>query len=316
MIKLKQLTGFREFILMAIIVLLGAGVATQSDIFLTKDNLLVLLLSLSVEVIVAAGMTILMVSGGFDLSVGSTMAMAGAVAGYGLLAGLPVPVAIVLALAAGVAIGVANGLLIAKVGLNPFIATLAMMSVVRGLLLVITHGQNITGLPESFKVIGQGSLYTVQYPIIIAGVLLVAGDIALRKTRFLRQNYYLGGNEKAARLSGIPVQGLKIFNYALLGLLAALAGVVWTARTGSATVTAGTGLELKVITAVIIGGASLQGGEGTVFGSFLGALLTTLMLNALLLLGVESHWNQLTLGMTLLLAAILDTLTRPRTSRA
>ncbi|MEI6217628.1 MAG: ABC transporter permease [bacterium] len=315
MIKIKQLTQFREFILVAIIVLLGMGIAMRSDIFLTRDNLLVLLLGIAVESIVAVGMTVLMVSGGFDLSVGSTMAMTGAVAAYCLTAGVPVPLAIVIALAVGVAIGVANGMIIAYVGINPFITTLSMMSIVRGILLVITKGTNITGLPESFKVIGKGNLCGVQYPIIIAAVLLVVGDIALRKTRFLRQNYYLGGNEKAARLSGIPVRALKVFNYALIGFLAALAGVVMTARLGSASVTAGTGLELKVITAVIIGGASLQGGEGTVLGSFLGVLLMAVLISALTLLNVDMYWNTLVIGATLLLAVLIDKFTRPRGTR-
>lgn len=314
--KIKQLTQFREFILVVIIVLFGGAVAMRSDIFLSGSNLLALLLGLSVESIVAVGMTILMVSGGFDLSVGSTMAMTGAVAAYALAAGVPVPGAIVLALAVGVAIGAANGLIIARIGINPFITTLGMMSIVRGILLVITHGQNITGLPASFKLIGQGSVGGVQYPILIAAVLLLAGDVALRKTRFLRQNYYLGGNEKAARLSGIPVGALKVFNYALVGFLAALAGVVMTARLGSASVTAGTGLELKVIAAVIIGGASLQGGEGSVLGSFLGALLMAVLINALTLLGVDVYWNTLVTGATLLLAVLIDTLTRPRNTRA
>ncbi|MEI6808072.1 MAG: ABC transporter permease [bacterium] len=315
MIKLKQLTQFREFILLVIIVLLGAGVSMRSHEFLTVDNLLVLLLSIAVDSIIAVGMTILMVSGGFDLSVGSTMAMTGAVAAYCLAAGLPVPVAIVVALAAGLAIGLVNGLLIARVGINPFITTLAMMGIIHGILLVFTHSMNISVQSASFKVIGQGTVCGVQYPIIIALVLIGVGDIALRKTRFLRQNYYLGGNEKAARLSGIPVRGLKIFNYALVGVLAAVAGVVMTARVGSASVTAGAGLELKVITAVIIGGASLKGGEGTVFGSFLGALLMAMLSIALPLLGVNIDYNELVLGATLLIAVLIDTLTRPRGAR-
>jgi ribose transport system permease protein len=314
--NMKRLTQFREFILVVIILLLGAGVSMRSDIFLSGSNLLALLLGLAVESMVAVGMTVLMVSGGFDLSVGSTMAMTGAVAAYGLSAGMPVVVAILTALAAGVAIGAANGLIIARIGINPFITTLGMMSIVRGLLLVITRGQNITGLPASFKLIGQGTVFGVQYPILIAAAVLLAGDVALRKTRFLRQYYYMGGNEKAARLSGIPVNGLKVFNYALVGFLAALAGVVMTARLGSASVTAGTGLELKVIAAVIIGGASLQGGEGTVLGSFLGALLMAVLINGLTLLGVDVYWNTLVTGATLLLAVLIDTLARPRGTRA
>ena len=146
-------------------------------------------------------------------------------------------------------------------------------------------------MPEGFNIIGQGSILHVQHPIIIAAVLVLVGDLLLRKSRFFRQNYYIGGNEKAALLSGISVNFIKVFNYALIGFLAALSGIVTTARFGAATVTAGTGLELKVITAVIIGGASLQGGEGTVLGSFLGALLMTIVVTSLPLLGVNPYWN-------------------------
>ena len=278
--------------------------------FFTEDNWLAMFLGVSVESIVAIGMTILMVSGGFDLSVGSTTALAGAVTAFCLTQGLPVAVSIGAGLGVGAAIGVTNGLIIAKIGINPFITTLAMMSIVRGILLPATEGKNIAGLPENFKIIGQGSVFDVQYPIVIAAVLILAGDLLLRKSRFFRQNYYIGGNEKAASLSGIPVDFIKVFNYALLGLLAALAGIVMTARLGSASVTAGSGMELNVITAVIIGGASLQGGEGTVLGSFLGALLMTIVVGSLTFLGVDPYWNMLVIGATLMIAVLIDTLGR------
>ncbi len=223
---------------------------------------------------------------------------------------LPVPAAIGAGLAVGAAVGMVNGLIIAKIGINPFITTLAMMSIVRGILLPAAQGRNIAGLPEGFNIIGQGSILHVQHPIIIAAVLVLVGDLLLRKSRFFRQNYYIGGNEKAALLSGISVNFIKVFNYALIGFLAALSGIVTTARFGAATVTAGTGLELKVITAVIIGGASLQGGEGTVLGSFLGALLMTIVVTSLPLLGVNPYWNTLVTGAMLLIAVLIDTLGR------
>jgi ribose transport system permease protein len=310
--RLRRLTQFREFILLMIIVLVSAAMSIASKDFFTGDNWLAMFLGVSVESIVAIGMTILMVSGGFDLSVGSTTALAGAVTAFCLVQGVPVPAAIGAGLGVGVAIGVINGLIIAKIGINPFITTLAMMSIVRGVLLPATNGRNIAGLPEDFKVIGQGSFLQVQYPIIIAAVLILAGDLLLRKSRFFRQNYYIGGNEKAAVLSGISVNFIKVFNYALIGFLAGLAGIVMTARLGSASVTAGTGLELKVITAVIIGGASLQGGEGTVLGSFLGALLMTIVVGSLTFLGVDPYWNTLVIGATLLIAVLIDTLGRRR----
>jgi ribose transport system permease protein len=186
------------------------------------------------------------------------------------------------------------------------------MSIIRGILLVITRGKNIAGLPDDFQRLGQGVVLGVQNPIWIALLLVLLGDVLTRKVRFFRQNYYLGGNERAARLSGIPVDRLKIFNYALTGALAAFAGVIMTARLGAASVTAGTGLELKVISAVIIGGASLSGGEGTVLGSFLGALLMGILVGSLTLLGVDVYWNTLVIGGTLLVAVLLDSLGRRR----
>src|SRR5450759_4050745 len=176
-------------------------------------------------------------------------------------------------------IGFINGLVIAEVGINPFITTLGMMSLARGLLMVVSDGRNISGLPASFTAIGQGSLMGIQYPIIISIVLVAIGDFLLRRSRFVRQNYYVGANEKAAVLSGINVKRLKVFNYVLTGFLAALAGIIVTARLGSASTSAGQGLELRVISAVIIGGASLKGGVGTIFGSFLGALLMSIIVS-------------------------------------
>jgi len=266
----------------------------------------------SIECIVAIGMTILLVGGGFDLSVGSTFAFAGAMTAMTMSSGLPPWAALLVGLAAGAVIGFCNGFIIAKIGINPFVTTLAMMSMVRGALLVITRGRNISGLPESFRVIGQGNVHGVQNPIWIALLMVLIGDILLRKSRFFRQNYYLGGNERAAMLSGIRIDRLKIFNYSLTGLLAAFAGIVMTARLGAASVTAGTGLELKVISAVIIGGASLKGGEGTILGSFLGSLLMGILVGALTILGVDVYWNTLVIGATLLLAVLIDSFGRSR----
>jgi len=236
----------------------------------------------------------------------------GAIAAMAAVSGVPTILAIVASLLLGAFIGFINGWIIARIGINPFVTTLAMMSIIRGILLVITRGKNIAGLPDDFQMLGQGEVLGVQNPIWIALLLVLLGDILTRKVRFFRQNYYLGGNERAARLSGIPVDRLKIFNYALTGVLAAFAGVIMTARLGAASVTAGTGLELKVISAVIIGGASLSGGEGTVLGSFLGALLMGILVGSLTLLGVDVYWNSLVIGGTLLVAVLLDSLGRRR----
>ena len=308
----SRLTSFREFMILAIVVAGCIAMWLTTPIFMTFANWSALLLQVSVECVVAIGMTILLVSGGFDLSVGSTFALSGAVTAMTIVAGVHPTIAVVIGLGTGAVIGFLNGFIIAKVGINPFVTTLAMMSIVRGMLLVITRGRNISGLPESFRVLGQGSLFGIQNPIWIALLMVLVGDILLRKSRFFRQNYYLGGNERAAVLSGIKVERLKIFNYAFTGALAAFAGVLMTARLGAASVTAGTGLELKVISAVIIGGASLKGGEGTILGSFLGSLLMGILVGALTILGVDVYWNTLVIGATLLLAVLIDTFGRYR----
>lgn len=309
---LRRLTNFREFMILAILVVGCIAMSFLSPTFMTAGNWSALLLQVSVEVIVAIGMTILLVSGGFDLSVGSTFALGGAVTAMAMVSGLPTLLAIAIGLLIGTAIGFINGFIIARIGINPFVTTLAMMSIVRGMLLVITRGGNISGLPADFRFIGEGHLFGVQNPILIALWMVLVGDILLRKSAFFRQNYYLGGNEHAAVLSGIRVDRLKIFNYALTGFLAAFAGIIMTARLRSASVTAGTGLELKVISAVIIGGASLKGGEGTVLGTFLGALLMGILVGSLTLLGVDVYWNTLVIGATLLVAVLIDNFGRRR----
>ena len=306
--RIMRFTEHREFMIAYIIVLGVIAMAYAIPEFLSRQNTSAILLALADQSIIAVGMTLLLVSGGFDLSVGSTMALAGITTAIWLTLGMPVLLAIALGLAVGVLIGLINGLIIAEIGINPFITTLGMMSLARGMLMVVSNGRNVSRLPESFTAIGQGTLFGIQYPIIISVVLVALGDFLLRRSRFFRQNYYMGANEKAAILSGINVKKLKVFNYVLTGFLAALAGIIITARLGSASTSAGKGLELRVISAVIIGGASLKGGVGTVFGSFLGALLMSIIVSSINLLGVELNWIDFVLGATLLLAVMADTL--------
>ncbi|MBP6964942.1 MAG: ABC transporter permease [Armatimonadetes bacterium] len=310
--KIIRVTEYREFMIVYIILLGTIAIAHAVPGFLDSRNTSAILLALADQSIIAIGMTLLLVSGGFDMSVGSTMALAGVTTAIWLTLGLPVALAIALGLAVGVLIGLINGMVVAHIGINPFITTLGMMSLARGMLMVVSNGRNISGLPESFTAIGQGSILGVQYPIIISIVLVFAGDFLLRRCRFFRQNYYIGANEKAALLSGINVRQMKVFNYALTGFLAALAGIIITARLGSASTSAGKGLELRVISAVIIGGASLKGGVGTIAGSFLGALLMSIIVSSINLLGVELNWIDFVLGATLLLAVMADTFSQKK----
>jgi ribose transport system permease protein len=187
-----------------------------------------------------------------------------------------------------------------------------MQTVVRGFTLILAGGMAIIGLPESFTSFGKASILGIQYPIIITLALVILGDIFLRKTRFFRQNFYIGGNEKAALMTGIRVKNIKIFNYVLVSTLAALAGVLMSSRLAAASVNIGVGIELKVIAACVIGGASLSGGEGSIVGAFLGTLFMATIINALNILGVDVYWQNIVSGIILIGAVVLDTVMKER----
>lgn len=313
--SLKRLVAFREFALSAVLIVMGAAMAFASPVFLDIGNLQAILLALSVEATIAVGMMLLLISGGLDLSVGSVLGFTGVVTGLALQAGIPTVPGILIGLLAALGVGLINGLLVAKMNINPFITTLGMQITIRGLLLVIAHGRAVLNLPASFYVIGQGSVLGFQYPIFVMLAIVIVGDILMRNTRFFRQNYYIGGNEKAARLSGINVDFVKIANYCIVALLAGVAGILTTARFGTSSVTIGTGVELRVITATIIGGASLSGGEGSVFGAFLGALFMGVLANALNLLGVDVYWQNLITGLILIIAVLFDVINERRKNK-
>jgi len=314
--SIRKLFEIRESVLVLLIIIGAVVMSIISPIFLGISNIKAIFLGLSVEATVAAAMTVLLVSGGLDLSIGSTMALTGVIACMCLKAGIPVVLSIVAGLLTGVLIGFISGTIIAKWKINPFIVTLGMMQIVRGLVLILANGVTIIDLPESFTVIGQGDVLGIQIPIIVTIVIIIIFDVLLRKARFFRQNYYIGGNEKAAVMTGIKVNFVKVTNYMLVGMMAAVAGVMMSARLASASVNIGVGLEMKVITACVIGGASLAGGEGTVVGAFLGSLLMAMMVNALNLLGVDVYWQNVMTGVILIFAVVLDTVLKMRRENA
>jgi ribose transport system permease protein len=307
-----RLTEFRE---LAMIVILGVSVLVMSQLssnFLTMGNLRAVVIGLVPAAIIAIGMAVLLASGGFDLSVAAVMALCGTVAAWLSVHGVGVVASIALTLLLGLGIGSVNGALVTFVRVNPLIATLGTLSIARGLALVMTEGYNISDLPSSFVQLGEGDHLGFPWMVWIMLGLVVLGDLALRHTRFLRQVYFIGGNERAARLSGIRVDALRVFCYMLSGTLAALAGVLLAARLSTAVPTAGEGLELQVIAAAVIGGASLAGGEGTVLGAVLGVVFLSLISNALTLLSVSIFWQQVTTGIVLIVAVSLDMLLRRR----
>ncbi len=307
----RRLVEQREISIFLVVLFGAILLSLLSKNFLNPANLRALILGLSFDAIVAVGMTVLMVSGGFDLSVGSVLALAGAVAGYGIvLLKLPVPVGIAAGLLTGVLVGLINGLLVSKVRVNPLIATLGMMQIARGAVFLLTAGLGIPNLPDSFNKMAQGKALGFQYPVYIMLVIVIVGDLLLRRSRFFRQSYFVGGNERSARLSGIRVGQVQITNYIITGLMAAVAGLLLTARMGTASVSAGLGVELRVVSAVVIGGASLAGGEGTVIGSIFGVALMALINNGLNLLGVNPYWQNIVIGAVLVIAVAADALSR------
>ena len=275
--------------------------------FLTISNLLNVAQQTSINAIVAVGMTYVILSGGIDLSVGSIVAMAGVVLGTVLQDGAPLSIAIAAAVAAGVACGLLNGAFVSWGGLPPFIVTLGMMSIARGAALVFTEGRPVSGFESGFRSIATGSLGFVPAPVIaMVGVYAVA-HIVLTRTTFGRYVYAIGGNEEATRLSGVAVRVHKTAIYGVSGLMSAIAAIILTARLNSAQPIAGMMYELDAIAATVIGGTSLMGGEGSLGGTLVGALIMGVLRNGLNLLGVSSFLQQIVIGGVIVGAVLVDT---------
>jgi ribose transport system permease protein len=300
----------REFALLVMIVLIGAALHVITGRFFTTPNLNAISLGFATSAIIVSGMTAALVSGGFDLSVGSVFAMGGVTAAVALRAKLPIPLAMLCGVGSGVVAGLISGLLITKVRINPFITTLGMLGIARGVSLAVTEGSPIAKLPPDFLVYGQGKLFEIPNLILIALAVILVSDVLMRRSSAFRQIYYVGGNEEAARLSGIAVDRVKIAVYTMSGFLAALAGVLSVSRFTVADPGAGSGEELRIIAACIIGGCSLSGGKGTVIGGLLGLIFVGFINNGMILLRVPVYWQQLVMGIVLLLAVGFDTLSQ------
>ncbi|WP_413465404.1 ribose ABC transporter permease [Plesiomonas shigelloides] len=295
--------------LIALLVLI-AVVSFLNPNFFMLDNLLNILRQTSVNAIIAVGMTLVILTAGIDLSVGSVLALCGAVAATMVGLELPVYVVIPAALALGAALGGISGVIIAKGKVQAFIATLVTMTLLRGATLVYTDGRPVsTGFSDaadSFAWLGTGYLFGIPVPIWLMALVFIAAWYMLNHTRMGRYIYALGGNEAATCLSGINVDRVKIAVYALCGLLAALAGLIVTSRLSSAQPTAGTGYELDAIAAVVLGGTSLAGGKGRIMGTLIGALIIGFLNNALNLLDVSSYYQMIAKAVVILLAVLVD----------
>lgn len=274
--------------------------------FPTFENFSQLLLGLSIDTIVAVGMMILLISGVFDLSVGSVVAFAGCLTAFLMQEyDLPVPLAIASGLSGSILIGAVNGYLIAYHGINPMIQTLAMMGIVRGLALLLS-GSGIQNLPYWFNALGQSKLLGIQMPVWYMLLTVGVFTFLLNKSIWFRRYYYIGGNERAADLSGIRVKRMKMISFIIIGGLAGMAGILLSSRVGAALPTMGRGLELRVITAVILGGATLSGGSGKIPGALLGALFMGLVANIMVIARVSGYWQEIVLGLILITTLWLD----------
>jgi ribose transport system permease protein len=312
-----HLNSLRRFQSLAALALMVVALALTTDQFLTVDNTLNVLRQICANLCLSVGMTLIILSGGIDLSVGSVLALSGAVAAGLLKNGVAVPRtdvflevtvsgAIAAALIVGTVLGWFNGFVITRFKLPPFVATLGMLSIARGLTMLWTGGFPITRLGSSFGFMGSGHWLGLPMPVWISGVIVIAFTIMLKRTRFGRHVYAVGGNERAAALSGLNVNRIKLAVYTAGGALAGMAGLLVTARLDSATPNAGLSYELDSIAAVVIGGTSLNGGRGTLMGTVLGCLIIGVLNNGLVLLEVSPFWQQVVKGAVILAAVAVD----------
>nr|WP_315025226.1 ribose ABC transporter permease [uncultured Aminipila sp.] len=295
---------------LVVLIILCIIMACLSDNFFTWRNILTVLRQTSINAVIATGMTFAILIGGIDLSVGSVLAICSAIMANLIASGMDLILAILITLLLGLAIGIVNGLLISKGRLQPFIATLGTMTLLRGFTLVYTQGKPIgtSGGANSlmFGKIGSGYILGLPVPVYIMIIVFIIAYYILRHLRTGRYVYALGSNEEATIYSGIKTDKVKLFVYGASGLLAALAGVIVTARLGTASPTAGEGYELDAIAAVVLGGTSMSGGVGTIGGTAIGALIIGILNNALNLLQVPSYYQNVAKGAVILFAVLLD----------
>jgi len=297
------LDKYRVLLIFALLLIVASFL---SDAFLTTNNLFNVFRQVSIIAIMSVGMTLVIITAGIDLSVGSVMAFSGAILAGVIAAGVSLPIAIIACLAVGIVLGAFNGFIIAKGKVPAFIATLAVMVIARGMTLVFTQGNPIVISNPAFRFIGSGTIFGIPFPIVLMLVIFAFMYWVLKHTTFGRYIYAIGGNEEASRLAGISVDRVKISVYALSGLFASMSALIYTSRLMSAQPNAGTGMELDAIAAVIIGGTSLAGGKGGVTGTLIGALIMGVLDNILNLTNVSPFYQDIAKGLVILAAVLID----------
>ena len=317
MISLKKYSNLARFQSLIALFVMCLVLTLTADNFMTADNFWNVLRQISVNVCISVGMTLVILTAGIDLSVGSVLALCGAITAGLLKHGISIPSAnlfigftvfgvVVAGVLCGGILGFINGYTISKFNVPSFVATLAMLTMARGFTMLSTGGHPITGLGDTLGFLGTGWFLGIPMPVWISGIIVFVAVVVTTKTPFGRYIYAIGGNENAARLSGIPVTKIKRWVYVLAGMLAAIGGVLVTARLDSAQPNAGISYELDAIAAVVIGGTSLSGGKGSIVGTVLGAMIIGVLNNGLVLLDVSPFWQQVVKGLVILIAVIID----------
>ena len=301
---LTEIKGFAS-ILVGLVVLC-IFIATQTDIFLTPNNIYNLLRQISSNLYICAAITLVLIGGGIDLSNGNVVALVTIIAAALLAAGVSVFVTILVCLLAGIIVGAVNGLIISRTTITPFIVTLSMSYVLNGAAYVSTNAQSVSIDNYSFINIGTGYLGPVPYPVIYAIVILVAVQILLKRTKLGRHIYAIGGNETAARFSGIDVKNIRLFLYVFSGLMSAVGGIVLAARSYSGNPQYGSGSALDAIAAVVLGGVSMAGGRGSIVGMLIGSLIIGVIGNGLNLMGIHSFYQMIIKGVIIIVAVYAD----------
>ena len=287
------------FMILALLIVI---LSVIRPVFLTPDNIITVIRQVTIVAIIGIGMSFVLISGEIDLSVGSICALSGIIVTMCLRDGFGMTVSILLALCTAALYGSIH--VFAKI--PSFIVTMGMLNVARGIVLVITNSYSITGLPDSFKVIGRGYVGPIPVPVVIMAVCYVIGFAVLKYTKFGRSAYSIGGNIEAARLSGVPVVKNKVLIYIICGLTAGIAGIILSSRMFSGQPSAGNGLELDAIAACVIGGTSTTGGKGRLWGTFLGALIMGIITNGMNLMNISTNWQLIVQGMIIVIAVGLD----------
>jgi ribose transport system permease protein len=296
----------RESGIFVALIVLMTGITILQPAFATSNNFFLVSRQIALTAILALGELFVVLTSGIDLSLGSTVGLSGFICGISMAAGWPWPLAVLAGLLTGIFVGSINGAVVAFIGVTPFIVTLGMLGAARGVVLVLKHGDSIRDIPQSFISAGNSSFLGVSVPVATLLVLAVVSHIVLRHTAFGRRIYAIGGNEEATAFSGVDTRRVKFLTYIICSLFAAVTGILFVARFQSAQADAGKGMELDAIAATVIGGTSLLGGEGSVLGVLIGAVIMGVLRNGLVLVNVSSYWQELIIGVIIVLAAILD----------